>query len=47
MSEQAANRSEQSSKCYLQIKHDFLSFLGKEVVLNDTYMAIKLAAGDS
>lgn len=47
MSEQAADRPEQASKCYLQIKHDFMSFLGKEIVFNDTYMPIKLAAGDS
>ena len=43
MSEQAADRPEQSSNRYLQVKHDFISsLLGKEIVLNDTYMPTKL-----
>lgn len=48
MSEHAVDRPEQSSKGYLQTKHDFISSLSrKEIVLNDTYTLIKLAAGES
>lgn len=47
MSEQAADRPEQNRKHYLQIMHDTISsFLGKEIVLNDTHRPIKLAPGD-